>query len=121
MRWTVAITGTILKLWGEGTSNALMVQGLKVWMISMSVTASILLERNLRDPCQFLSTISKPPRYKEKKAFFVAVQRRGDGIIIPHMFAHTVLTADIGVPSVLVGWECITPADLYIPVKYFTI
>ena len=98
-----------------------MVQGLKVWMFSMSVTASILLERNLRDAFQFLSTISKPPGYNEKKTFFVAVQRRGDAIIIPHMFAHTLLTADIGVPSVSVGWECITPVDLSIPVKYFTI
>ena len=102
-----------------GTSIALMLQGLKVWMISTSLTASILFERNLRDPCQFLSTISKPPRYNGKKTFFVAIQRPGDAIIIPHMFAHTVLTIDIGVPSILVGWECITPADLSIPVKVF--
>ena len=46
-----------------GTSSALMLQGLKMWMISMSLTASILFERNLRDSCQFLSTISEPPRY----------------------------------------------------------
>ena len=76
-------------------------------------------ERNLRDPCQFVSTISNPPRCKEKRLFFVAVQRPGDAIIIPHMFVHTVLTIDIGVPSVLVGWECITPADLSIPLKIF--
>ena len=35
------------------------------------------------------------------------------------MFAHSVLTIDIGVRSVLVGWECITPAGLSIPVKVF--
>ena len=52
-----------------------------------------------------------------KKDLFVAVQRPGDAIIIPHLFAHTVLTIDIGVPSILFGWECITPADLSIPVR----
>ena len=64
------------------TSNNLMLQGLKVWMISMSLVASISFENNLRDSCQFLSTISKPARYIEKKTFFVAVQRPGDAIII---------------------------------------
>ena len=38
---------------------------------------------------------------------------------IPHMLAHTVLITNIGVPSVLVGWECITPADISIAVKVF--
>ena len=52
---------------GGGASNALTLQILKVWVISTSLTASILFERNLRDPCQFLSTISKPPRYNENK------------------------------------------------------
>ena len=96
-----------------------MLQGLKVWMISTSLTASISFERNLQDPCQFLSTVSKPPRCNENKTFSVAVQQPGDAIIIPHMFAHTVLTIDIGVTSVLVGWECITSADLSISVKTF--
>ena len=35
------------------------------------------------------------------------------------MFAHTVLTIDIGVPSILFSSECITPADLSNPVKLF--
>ena len=86
-----------------------MLQGLKVRMILMSLTASILFERVLRDPCQFLS----------KKDLVCSCSTTGDAIIIAHMFPHTVLTIDISVPSVLVGWECITPSDLSIPFKVF--
>ena len=35
------------------------------------------------------------------------------------MYAHTVLTIEIGVPFVLNGRKCITPADFSIPVKIF--
>ena len=96
-----------------------MLQGLKVCMISMSLTASIFLERNVRELCQFLSTISKPPRYNEKKTLLEMFNGRGrnNHPLYPYMFAHTVLTIDISVPSVLVGWECISQADLSFPVK----
>ena len=96
-----------------------MLQGSKVWMILISLAASISFKKNLRDPCHFLSTISKPPRYNDKMTFFVAVQRPGDAIIFPHIFPHTVLTIDIGVPSALVDWENITLADSSISVKVF--
>ena len=49
----------------------------------------------------------------------MAAQQPGDAINIPHMFAHTVFTIGIGVPSILVGWECIAPVDLFILVKVF--
>ena len=101
------------------TSNALMLQGPKMWMKSMSLTTSVLFEKRLQDPCLFLSTVSKPPRYNEKKTLFMAVQRPVDELIIPHMFVHTVLTIGIGVLSVLVGRQCSIPTDVSIPVKVF--
>ena len=54
-----------------------------------------------------------------KKDLFCGCSTARDAIIIPHMFAHTVFTTGIGVPSILVGWECIAPVDLFIPVKVF--
>ena len=96
-----------------------MLQGLNVWVILTSLRASILFERNLGDPCQIISTISRPPRDNEKKTFLVDVQQRGDAGIIPQMFADTLLTIDISVPSVLVGWKCVTLAYVSIPVKVF--
>ena len=56
---------------------------------------------------------------KRQKDFFCSSSTARDAIIIHHMFAHTVLTINIGVPSVLVGWECITPSDSSIPAKVF--
>ena len=53
-----------------------------------------------------------------KKTFCIC-STAGDAVIIPHMFAHTVFTIDIGLPSVIVGRECITPAYFSIHVKVF--
>ena len=61
--------------------------------------------------------MQRGPRERESRFLQFTLQRPGDLIYIPHLFAHAVLTLDTGSPTILSGWDAATTTNQQIIVQ----
>ena len=90
---------------GGGAPFALLNTGIKIWCASTSSTGTRFFERCCHSPEGFIELMQRGPRERESRYLQFTLQRPGDLIHFPHLFAHAVLTLNTGTPMISSGWD----------------